>query len=169
MAQANQPTRRFGDFEIIERLGRGGFGTVYKARETTLGRIVALKVLNHAFANDPDWVRRFQREASIAANLNHTIIPVIYRFGDVNGRYFISMAFVPGVNLAQVSRHGGPMAVDRMVALLTPVAEALDYAHGQGGGAPRPEAGKHHGLTGRHGGTDGLWAGIGDRSRRDGG
>ena len=132
MAQANQPTRRFGDFEIIERLGRGGFGTVYKARETTLGRIVALKVLNHAFANDPDWVRRFQREASIAANLNHTIIPVIYRFGDVNGRYFISMAFVPGVNLAQVSRHGGPMAVDRMVALLTPVAEALDYAHGQG-------------------------------------
>ena len=64
MAQANPPPRRFGDFEIIERLGRGGFGTVYAARDTTLGaRIVALKVLNANLAHDPDWVRRFGWEA----------------------------------------------------------------------------------------------------------
>ncbi len=133
MAQANPPPRRFGDFEIIERLGRGGFGTVYKARDTTLGRrIVALKVLNADLADDPDWVRRFQREASIAANMDHPNIPVIHRFGEVGGRHYIAMRFVPGQTLAVVSRDAGPMAVDRMVALLEPVAEALDYAHGQG-------------------------------------
>ena len=131
MAQANPPPRRFGDFEIIERLGRGGFGTVYQARDTTLGdRIVALKVLNADLAGDPDGVRHFRREAAIAANLDHPNIPVIYRFGDVNGRHFIAMEFVPGQTLAVVSRDTGPMAVDRMVALLEPVAEALDYAHG---------------------------------------
>ena len=133
MAQANPPPRRFGDFEIIERLGRGGFGTVYKARDTTLGgRIVALKVLNADLADDPDWVRRFGREASIAANLDHPAIPVIHRFGEVGGRHYIAMRFVPGQTLAVVSRDAGPMAVDRMVALLEPVAEALDYAHGRG-------------------------------------
>jgi len=133
MAQANPPPRRFGDFEITERLGRGGFGTVYKALDTTLGgRIVALKVLNADLAADPDWVRRFQREASIAANMDHPNIPVIHRFGEVGGRHYIAMRFVPGQTLAVVSRDTGPMAVDRMVALLEPVAEALDYAHGQG-------------------------------------
>ncbi|MCX5986766.1 MAG: serine/threonine-protein kinase, partial [Chloroflexi bacterium] len=133
MAQANPPPRRFGDFEIIERLGRGGFGTVYKARDTTLGgRIVALKVLNADLADDPDWVRRFGREASIAANMDHPNIPVIYRFGEVRGRHYIAMRFVPGQTLAEVSRDAGPMAVDRVVAILEPVAEALDYAHGQG-------------------------------------
>ena len=133
MAQSNPPPRRFGDFEIIERLGRGGFGTVYKARDTTLGgRIVALKVLNADLADDPDWVRRFGREASIAANLDHPNIPVIYRFGEVGARHYIAMRFVPGQPLAALSRDAGPMAVDRMVALLEQVAEALDYAHEQG-------------------------------------
>ena len=127
------PPRRFGEFEIIERLGRGGSGTVYKARDTTLGgRIVALKVLNADLADDPDWVRRFQREASIVANMEHPNIPVIYRFGEVGGRHYIAMRFVPGQTLAAISRDAGPMAVAWMVALLEPVAQALDYAHGQG-------------------------------------
>ncbi|NBT27070.1 MAG: serine/threonine protein kinase, partial [Actinobacteria bacterium] len=106
---------------------------MYKALDTTLGgRIVALKILNADLAADPDWVRRFGREASIAANLDHPAIPVIHRFGEVGGRHYIAMRFVPGQTLAVVSRDTGPMAVDRMVALLEPVAEALDYAHGQG-------------------------------------
>ena len=133
MTQENPPLRRLGDFEIVGQVGRGGFGTVYKARDTTLGgRIVALKVLNSDLAADADWVKRFQREASIAANLDHLAIPVIHRFGEFGGRIFIAMQFVPGQNLATLSRDEGPMAVDRMIALLTPVAEALDYAHSEG-------------------------------------
>ena len=149
MAQENPPPRRFGDYELIERLGIGGFVTVWKARDTTLGgRIVALEVLNADLADDPDWVRRFQREAVIAANLlDHPNIPVIHRFGEVGGRHYIAMQFVPGETLAKVSHDAGPMAVSRVAALLGPVAEALDYAHGQGGGAPGPEAGEHPGGT----------------------
>ncbi len=80
-----QSPQRFGDYELIERLGSGGFGTVWKAREVSLGRIVALKVLNADLADDPDWIRRFHREARIAASLDHPAIPPIYRFGDVDG------------------------------------------------------------------------------------
>ena len=87
MAQANPPPRRFGDFEIIKRLGRGGFGTVYQARDTTRGgRIVALNVLNADLADDLGWERRFGREAAIAANLDHPNIPVIHRFSDISSR-----------------------------------------------------------------------------------
>lgn len=133
MAEANAPPRRFGDFEIVEQLGRGGFGTVYKARDATLGnRIIALKVLNADLADDPDWVRRFQREASIAANLDHPAIPVIYRFGEVEGRHYIAMRFVPGQSLAALSRTVGPMDIGQIVTMLTPVAEALDFAHAHG-------------------------------------
>ena len=110
MAQANQPPRRLGDFEIIERLGHGGFGTMWNAREMTLGgRIVALKILNADLANDPDWVRRFQREASIAASLDYPAIPPIYRLGDVDGVHCLAMHCVEGMTLAHLACETGPM------------------------------------------------------------
>ena len=109
MAQANQPPRRLGDFEIIERLGRGGFATVYEARDTTLGGgIVAPKILNADLAADPDWVRRLQREASIAANLDY---PPIYLLGDVDGVHSLAMRYVEGMTLAHLARDTGPMPV----------------------------------------------------------
>jgi len=110
--QANPPPpRRFGDFEIIERLGSGGFGTVWKAREVSLGRIVALTMLNADPADDPDWVRRFHREARIAASLDHPAIPPIYRFGEVDGVHSLAMRYVEGMTLAHLARETGPMPV----------------------------------------------------------
>ena len=111
MAQANPPPRRFGDFEIIERLGRGGFGTVWKAREVSLGRIVALKMLNADLADDPDWVRRFHREARIASSLDQPAIPPIHRFGEVDGVHSLAMHCVEGMTLAHLARETGPMPV----------------------------------------------------------
>jgi len=101
-----QSPQRFGDYELIERLGSGGFGTVWKAREVSLGRIVALKMLNADLADDPDWVRRFGREASIAANLD---FPPIYRLGDVDGVHCLAMRYVEGMTLAHLARETGPM------------------------------------------------------------
>ena len=129
MAQANPPPRRFGDYELIERLGSGGFGTVWKAREVSLGRIVALKMLNADLADDPDWVRRFHREARIAASLDHPAIPAIYRFGEVDGVHYIAMRFIEGMTLARLSRETGPMPVTDVRTVLEPVGDALDYAH----------------------------------------
>ena len=109
MAQANPPPRRFGDYELIERLGSGGFGTVWKAREVSLGRIVAVKMLSVDLEDDPDWVRRFQREASIAASLDYPAIPPIYRLGDVDGVHCLAMHCVEGMTLAHLACETGPM------------------------------------------------------------
>ena len=125
----NLSPQRFGDYELIERLGSGGFGTVWKAREVSLGRIVALKMLNADLADDPDWVRRFHREARIAASLDHPAIPPIYRFGEVDGVHYIAMRFIEGVTLARLARDTGPMPVTDVRTVLEPVGDALDYAH----------------------------------------
>jgi serine/threonine-protein kinase len=102
----NLSPQRFGDYELIERLGSGGFGTVWKAREVSLGRIVALKMLNADLADDPDWVRRFGREASIAANFD---FPPIYRLGEVDCVDYISLRYVEGMTLAHLAPETGPM------------------------------------------------------------
>ena len=109
MAQANPPPRRFGDYELIERLGSGGFGTARKARGVSLGRIVAVKMLSVDLEDDPDWVRRFQREASIAASLDYPAIPPIYRLGDVDGVHCLAMHCVEGMTLAHLACETGPM------------------------------------------------------------
>jgi len=75
------------------------------------GRIVALKILNADLANDPDWVRRFQREASIAASLDYPAIPPIYRLGEVDGVHSLAMRYVEGMTLAHLARETGPMPV----------------------------------------------------------
>ena len=127
----NLSPQRFGDYELIERLGSGGFGTVWKARDVTLERVIALKILNAGFGSDPDWVRRFRREATTAAALDHPSIPGIHRFGEVDGRYFIAMRFVPGQTLSAISQSVGPMPLDQLAGILRQIADALDYAHRQ--------------------------------------
>ena len=122
---------RFGEYELLDRIGSGSFGTVWKARDVTLERVIALKILNAGFGSDPDWVRSFRREATTAAALDHPSIPGIHRFGEVEGRYFIAMRFVPGQTLSAISQSVGPMPLEQVAGILRQVADALDYAHRQ--------------------------------------
>src|SRR5664279_4682124 len=93
------PGTRFGDYEILEELGAGGMGKVYRARDLTLERLVALKTLTHQFSSDTSFVQRFLKEARAAARLNHSNIVQIYEFGCVDSVYYLAMEFVDGHSL----------------------------------------------------------------------
>ena len=121
----------FPQLEILECLGRGGMGVVYKARQKTLNRLVALKLLAPERVNDPKFADRFAREARALAALNHPNIVTIHDFGQAGGFYFLLMEFVDGVNLRQLLR-ARKFAPEEALAIVPPICEALQYAHDRG-------------------------------------
>jgi len=123
---------RLGRYELLHELGRGGFATVYQARDTQLDRVVALKVLHPYWSEDPAFVQRFQQEARAVASLNHPHIVTVFDTGEVNGRLFISMQYVDGRSLQAYLDQQAPLSLPDAIAILRPVADALDYAHSQG-------------------------------------
>ena len=120
--------RTLGQYQIMDEIGRGGMGTVYKAWQPALQRYVAIKVLA-SHMRDPEVIQRFQREASIAANLSHPNIVTIYDIAQQDGVLFIAMEYVDGRPLSDVITEAGALPIERLVRILRQVAEALDYAH----------------------------------------
>ena len=121
----------FDRYEIISLLGKGGMGEVYLARDTRLGRRIALKLLPAQFTQDPDRVRRFVQEAKAASALNHPNIITIHEIGEVDGTYFIATEFIDGQTLRQ-QMASGPMKVPAVLEIAAQVAAALSAAHGAG-------------------------------------
>jgi serine/threonine-protein kinase len=128
-----EPSRTLADrYELLSHIARGGMADVYEARDTLLGRRVAVKVLHSQFSSDEAFVKRFRREAQAAANLSHPNIVGIYDWGQEGSTYFIVMELVEGRSLRDVLRDDGPLLPRRAVEISAEVAAALSVAHRSG-------------------------------------
>ena len=123
--------RRFPQLEILELIGQGGMGIVYKARQPRLDRVVALKILPLESGRDPTFAERFAREARALARLNHPHIVAIYDFGEVDGLYYFLMEHVDGVDLRQLER-SGRLSPEQALSIVPRICDALQYAHEEG-------------------------------------
>ena len=125
------PGSRIGPYEILATLGAGGMGQVYRAKDTRLGRIVAVKAMHESFAQDPERVARFQREAQLLASLNHPNIAAIHGVEELGGSRFLVLEFVDGRPLSDILQGGAPPFADAM-AIAKQIAGALATAHERG-------------------------------------
>ena len=131
MASGPSPGTRVGPYEVIGPIGAGGMGEVYRARDPRLQRDVAIKILPSSFAQDPDRVQRFEREARILAALDHRHIAAIYGIEDVAGSKGLVLEFVEGLTLAErIAR--GPLDLHEALTIGRQIADAVECAHEQG-------------------------------------
>jgi len=125
------PGTRLAHYEVLELIGKGGMGEVYRARDGKLGRDVAIKVLPDELAANEERLRRFQREAKVLASLNHPNIASIYGVEQTESTHYLVLELVPGETLAErIAR--GPIPIDEALEILAQIADALEEAHRQG-------------------------------------
>src|SRR5437867_10372739 len=120
----------FPQLEILELIGQGGMGFVFKARQSKIERFVALKILPQSLAADPAFAKRFTREARVLARLNHPNIVTLHDFGQANGFFYLLMEFVDGVNLRQAMRMGR-FTPAQALAVVPHICEALQFEIGR--------------------------------------
>jgi serine/threonine protein kinase len=122
----------FGEYVILDRLGAGGMGVVFKARHRRMDRVVAIKVLPAEAMKSPAAVERFYREVRAAARLSHRNIVTAHDAGEHHGMHYLVMEYVEGKDLGQVVAENGPLPVEQAVECIAQAAEGLEYAHGMG-------------------------------------
>jgi eukaryotic-like serine/threonine-protein kinase len=133
-AAAEQPVsfpRAFGDYELLEEVARGGMGIVYRARQRSLNRMVAIKMILAGEFASPEFVRRFRHEAAAAASLQHAHIVAIHEVGEASGQHYFSMDLVEGRNLAELVRDQA-LPARRAATYVKTIAEAVHFAHAKG-------------------------------------
>src|SRR5208283_1676705 len=128
---ALSPGTRFGSYEILQRLGAGGMGEVYRAKDTRLEREVAIKTLSLDRGSQPEALARFEQEARSACALNHPNIVTIYELGQVNGTRYIAMELVTGETVRELLA-SGPIPFRKAIAIAAQIADALAKAHAIG-------------------------------------
>src|SRR5262245_11037121 len=126
-----EPGRPFLQFRLVDKIGEGGMGEVWRSRDTTLDREVAIKVLPAEFSRDPERLARFEREAKLLASLSHANIATIHGLHDVDGVRFLAMELVRGEDLAQVVARG-PLRLGEALDVARQIASALEAAHDSG-------------------------------------
>ena len=133
-----------GQFQILQKIGSGGMGAVYKALQPDMNRMVGVKILHPKLANRKDLVSRFRREARAMSQLTHPNTVKVFLYGELeDGSLYIIMEFLEGKNLNQTVRAEGPFPIERALPILIQVCGALDEAHKRRDHPPRPEAGEH--------------------------
>src|SRR3954447_23737569 len=121
-----------GRYKILKKIGAGGMADVYCAEDQTLGRQVAIKILNDRHAGDEQFVERFRREAQAAAGLNHPNIVAIYDRGEADGTYYIAMEYLEGRSLKEEIVEDGPLPPPKAIDYALQILQALRFAHRNG-------------------------------------
>jgi eukaryotic-like serine/threonine-protein kinase len=124
--------QKIGKYEIVELVGEGAMGTVYRAKDTVLGRTVAIKVMNASIARQQDHRQRFLREAQAAGSLQHPNVVTIYDMGELDGHLFIAMEFVHGIDLEKLMVGAEPLKLQSKLDIIVDVLMGLSYAHKHG-------------------------------------
>src|SRR5689334_1719823 len=121
-----------GQYQILGEIAKGGMSTVYRARQSSMNREVAIKILPASFTHDTTFIDRFYREVDIIARLQHPHILPVYDFGQFNDMPYIVMAYLSGGTLTDKIKHQGAMELSEVVRITKEIADALDYAHSKG-------------------------------------